>query len=98
MLRACWTVVVAGFAASASAADWEPVTAELIKSEKPGYGGLCGVAVDHSTGDVLINLSDKGLFRSIDQGKSWKKLGPVIKGRTEWPGCLQLDPTGKSQR
>jgi photosystem II stability/assembly factor-like uncharacterized protein len=90
--------MLAGIAAPAFAADWEPVTADLVKSEKPGYGGLCGVAVDHSTSDVLVNLSDKGLYRSNDQGKSWKKLGPVIKGRTEWPGCLQLDPTGISPR
>jgi photosystem II stability/assembly factor-like uncharacterized protein len=98
MVHVHWSVLLAGIAATASAADWEPVTTDLIKSEKPGYGGLCGVVVDHTTGDVIINLSDKGLYRSSDQGKSWKKLGPVIKGRTEWPGCLQLDPTGKSQR
>ena len=86
------------FAGRASCAEWEPLTTELLKAEKPGYGGLCGVAVDRATGDVLINISDKGLYRSTDQGKSWKKHGPVVKGRTEWPGCLLLDPTGKSKR
>jgi photosystem II stability/assembly factor-like uncharacterized protein len=54
--------------------------------------------VDHATGAVLIDLSDRGLFRSADRGKTWAKHGPVVKGRTEWPGCLLLDPTGKSKR
>jgi photosystem II stability/assembly factor-like uncharacterized protein len=83
---------------SASAAEWEPVATELLKTEKTGYGGLCGIVVDHSTGEVIINLSERGLFRSTDQCKTWMKRGPVIKGRTEWPGCMLFDPTGKSRR
>jgi photosystem II stability/assembly factor-like uncharacterized protein len=85
-------------AARAAAADWEAMTADLVKTEKPGYGGLCGVVVDHASGDVYINLSDKGLYRSTDQGKTWKKHGPVVKGRTEWPGCLQFDPHSMKPR
>lgn len=80
------------------AAEWEATATDLLKSEKTGFGGLCGVAVDHATGDVLIDLSDRGLFRSTDHGKSWAKFGPVVKGRTEWPGCLLFDPTGKSKQ
>ena len=80
------------------AAEWEPVATELLKSEKTGFGGLCGIAVDHATGEVVIDLSDRGLFRSADHGKTWAKLGPVVKGRTEWPGCLVFDPTGRSKR
>jgi BNR/Asp-box repeat len=85
-------------AGSARSGDWEAVTTDLVKAEKPGYGGLCGMVVDHSTGDLFVNLSDKGLYRSTDQGKTWKKDGPVVKGRTEWPGCLLFDPTAKSKR
>jgi photosystem II stability/assembly factor-like uncharacterized protein len=85
-------------AARAPAADWEPTTAELVKSEKPGFGGVCGVAVDRATGAVTIDLSDKGLYRSGDQGKTWKNHGHTAKGRTEWPGCLAFDPTGKTNR
>lgn len=99
MRHAPWLIFALSFAGMrASAAEWEATTTELIKSEKPGYGGLCGVVVDHSSGDVLVDLSDKGLYRSTDQGRLWKKIGPTIKGRTEWPGCIQLDPTGKSRR
>ncbi len=79
-------------------ADWQAVATELIKTEKPGFGGLCGVVVDHKTGQVIVNLSDKGFYRSEDQGKTWKRLGTqVIKGRTEWPGCLMLDPVGEGK-
>jgi photosystem II stability/assembly factor-like uncharacterized protein len=80
--------------ASASAQNWQAVTEALIVAEKPGFGKLCGVVVDHPTGHVIINLSDKGLYRSTDVGKSWQRLGMPFKGRTETPGCLMLDPTG----
>src|SRR5580692_4292835 len=92
-----WILVAFLFAiliGPAVAQDWQPVTEALIAAEKPGYGKLCGVAVDHATGELIINLSDKGLYRSADQGKTWQKLGPPFKGRTETPGCLMLDPTG----
>jgi hypothetical protein len=86
----------------AGAADepaWQAVTAELLKAEKPGYGGLCGVMVDHQTGCVYLNLSDKGIYCSTDQCKTFKRQGTqAVKGRTEWPGCMMLDPTGKSKR
>jgi photosystem II stability/assembly factor-like uncharacterized protein len=87
-------IIATVIAAPAAAQDWQPVTEALIVAEKPGFGKLCGVVVDHATGDVIINLSDKGLYRSTDQGKSWQKLGMPFKGRTETPGCLMLDPTG----
>jgi hypothetical protein len=70
---------------------------DLIRSEKPGFGGLCGVIVDHQTGEVFLDVSDRGVYRSGDQGKTWARLDGEIKGRTEWPGCLTLDPTGKSK-
>ena len=83
---------------SVRGADWQPVTTELLKKEKPGYGGLSGVAVDHATGHIFVDVSDRGVFRSTDLGQTWERVGGVIKGRTETPGCLQLDPTGKTRR
>jgi hypothetical protein len=81
----------------APAGEWQPITKDLLSAEKPGFGGLCGVVVDHRSGDVIVNVSDVGFFRSTDQGKSWKRQGAALKGRTEWPGCLQIDPTGKTR-
>src|SRR5206468_3766032 len=42
----------------------------------------------------IINLSDKGFYRSTDACKTWQKPEAAIKGRTETPGCLMLDPFG----
>jgi photosystem II stability/assembly factor-like uncharacterized protein len=81
-----------------AAADWEATTADLVAREKPGYGGLSGVAVDHAAGTVYVELSDRGVFRSADRGRTWERVGKEFKGRTEQPGCLLLDPTGKSKR
>src|SRR5207302_4416524 len=91
IIAACCLCVVA---MPAAAQDWQPITEALIVAEKPGFGKLCGVVVDHANGNLIINLSDKGFYRSTDQGKSWQKLGTPFKGRTETPGCLMLDPTG----
>ena len=84
-------------ASRGAAQDWKPVTEELIAAEKPGFGKLCGVIVDHKTGDVIINLSDKGFYRSDDACKTWHKPSVAIKGRTETPGCLMLDPFGNKR-
>lgn len=78
---------------------WQPRVTALLKQEKTGFGGLCGMVVDHKTGDVWINLSDRGMFHSADQGQTWKRVSETQpNGRTETPGCWLLDPTGKSSR
>src|SRR4051812_3012652 len=83
----------------ATAGGWQPLTAELVAKEKPGYGGLSGVVVDRATGHVFVELSDRGVFRSTDRGTTWQRIGPAtFKGRTETPGCFQLDPAGTTKR
>src|SRR5947207_11120691 len=94
------SLILLAAANSALAADpeWRPVATDLLKREKPGFGGLCGVLVDHSTGDLWVMLSDRGVFHSADHGTSWTQAGAAEqKGRTEAPGCWLLDPTGKSK-
>jgi hypothetical protein len=83
---------------TAFAAEWEAVTTDLIKTEKPGYGKLCGVLVDHHTGSVFVDLSDKGIYRSADQGRTWERTSAEeIKGRTETPGCMMFSPKGDAK-
>src|SRR3954470_20216177 len=102
MRLASLSLFVLLLAPAARADEWQPVATELLAKEKTGFGGLSGVAVDRATGALYICLSDRGLFRSTDQGKSWERYGKggkdVLKGRTETPGCFQLDPTGKTKR
>lgn len=75
--------------------DWRPVATNLLRAEKTGFGGLCGVLVDPRTGDLWVNLSDRGMFHSPDRGQTWKRVsGRQPKGRTETPGCWLLGPTG----
>jgi hypothetical protein len=83
---------------SAPGANWQPVPTSRITPEKPGYGGLCGIVVDHETGHVLVDISDLGFYRSTDQGATWKHVdAPPLKGRTESPGCWAINPTGKDK-
>ncbi len=57
------------------------------------------MVVDHQTGDVWANLSDRGMFLSSDQGQTWKRVSETQpKGRTETPGCFAIDPTGQTNR
>jgi photosystem II stability/assembly factor-like uncharacterized protein len=92
-LLACLALSVAP-----AAAQWQPLTANLVAKEKPGYGKVCGVAVDHKTGNLYLDLSDRGIYRSIDLGKTWTRRGKEIKGRAEWPGCMMLDPVSGSKK
>jgi hypothetical protein len=83
--------------APAADGDWQPLLTDLLKSEKTGFGGLCGVLVDHESGDLWVNLSDRGMYQSRDQGKTWQRVSAnQPTGRTETPGCWLFDPTGSS--
>ncbi len=88
-------VLLLTLVAPATAAEWEQVTTDLAKKEKAGFGGICGVLVNRGNGDVFLNVSDKGMYRSGDGGKTWSPYAIPFKGRTEWPGCMTFEPTGK---
>lgn len=84
---------------SAQGPAWQGTLGDLVKAEKAGFGGLCGVTVDPATGTVWVNLSDRGFYRSDDQARTFRRGGgDQPRGRTESPGCLTLDPTGDSRR
>jgi photosystem II stability/assembly factor-like uncharacterized protein len=77
---------------------WRGMLNDLPKKEKAGFGGLCGICVDRSNGHVLINVSDRGFYRSTDQADTFTRISDTQpRGRTETPGCFLLDPTGKSK-
>src|SRR5437899_1908327 len=101
-LTAAFVTIALGISAgpplSAAEPDSRPVATDLIKREEPGFGGLCGMVVDHATGDLWVMLSDRGVFHSADRGMTWTQTGAAKqKGRTEAPGCWLLDPTGTSR-
>jgi photosystem II stability/assembly factor-like uncharacterized protein len=95
-------LIVASICA-ASRADvapaWQAMLGDLLKTEDAGYGGLCGIVVDPAKGTVWINISDRGFYRSDDQARTFHRCGDKQPtGRTEAPGCFQLDPTGATHR
>jgi hypothetical protein len=93
------TLLVAATAFAADEPAWQGILGDFPKVEKAGYGGLCGICVDPASGDVLLNISDKGFYRSTDGGKSFKRISDTQpKGRTEAPGCFLIDPTGTSKK
>ncbi len=95
-------IIISLIGAPASAQDapgWQGLLGDLPAKEKAGFGGLCGMVVDPDNGTLWINISDRGFYRCDDQGKTFRRCsGEQPKGRTESPGCLMLDPTGKSKR
>jgi hypothetical protein len=67
--------------ASAQAADrWTNVSISLLErltngGSKLGYpGGCSGVVANRLSGDVTIKVVGCGLWRSSDQGKSWRRI------------------------
>jgi photosystem II stability/assembly factor-like uncharacterized protein len=77
---------------------WEPMLGTFPKTEKAGFGGLCGFCVDRSTGDIIVNISDRGFYKSTDGAKTFKRISETQpNGRTETPGCFLIDPTGKTK-
>ena len=103
MIRVITFLAVLAAASSFVRADdppaWKGTLGDLVATEKAGFGGLCGVVVDPVKGTIWINISDRGFYRSDDQATTFSRVSnEQPKGRTESPGCFQLDPTGASHR
>ncbi len=79
------------------AAEWvnisDPFTSSL---PKPGtYGPTAGVVVDRASGNVFMVVSDYGIWRSSDHGKTFARVDDkTIGGRCETGWALQADPAG----
>jgi hypothetical protein len=73
--KLCALVLVLS-AAPALAADaaWQPVLGDLCKGEKPGFGLLRGVVVNHDTGCVFVNLAGRDIYCS---GAGATKFNPL---------------------
>ena len=103
MIRVVTLLSVLAVASTTSRADdqpaWKATLGDLVKAENAGFGGLCGMVVDPKEGTIWINISDRGFYRSDDQARTFHRISDrQPKGRTESPGCFQLDPTGASRR
>lgn len=69
-----FAAVVVGLTATAAPADWRPIATDLLARETTGFGGPCGVVVDHTSGRLFVDLSDRGVFTSADRGKTWGRV------------------------
>jgi hypothetical protein len=59
----------------------------------------CAALRSIHTGTIWINVSDRGFYRADDRAKTFHRISETQpNGRTESPGCLQLDPTRASRR
>ena len=84
---------------SAQAADrWTDVSTSLLErltnsGSKLGYpGGCSGVVANRVNGDVTIKVVGCGLWRSSDQGKSWRRIdNDNISGRDETGWATSVD-------
>ncbi len=78
------------FATASRAADWLPITTELLAKEKTGFGGLCGGVVDHATGQIIVNLSDRGTLGNSDKG-DWRTIDKATV-HVDWCAADWTDP------
>ena len=82
---------------SLSAAEWVSISDTVTNGlSKPGtYGPTAGVAVDRANGNVFMVVSDYGMWRSGDHGKTFTRVDDkTIGGRCETGWALQMDPAG----
>lgn len=81
-------------AAVCSAADWTDIATPQIGTlgKQPWPGGCAGAAVNRLTGELMVNFVGNGVWKSGDQGATWKRIdGGVVSGRGETGWCFQID-------
>jgi outer membrane protein assembly factor BamB len=81
-----WVSISDGFLAE--------VQAQGLKPSWPGK--TTGVAVDRTTGHVYMIVTGLGVWRSSDQGATFRRVdGKTVSGRCETGYSLRADPAGK---
>jgi len=79
---------------SVSDATLRQLVAEGKKTDWPGE--TAGVAVDPSNGDVYMIVAGQGVWKSVDQAKTFTRAdGGKVGGRCETAYSLNMDPAGK---
>lgn len=80
---------------------WQEIsTTVLARLEAEGKkldwpGKTAGVAVDPTSGDVYMIVPGQGVWRSRDQGGTFRRVdGGVIGGRCETAFSIEVDPAG----
>lgn len=88
-------------AASARQPGWvnisDPLVAEVTNSGTaiPWPGDTAGVAVDHATGTLYVDVDNVGLWQSTDHGQTFRRIAAgQISGRAEFDHSLNCDPAG----
>lgn len=95
----------AGLAPSVPADDhWAEVSGSLLdrftnNGAKPVWpGGCSGVVANRLNGDVTVKVVGHGLWRSSDQGKTWRNIdGGRVSGRDETGWATSADPNAPSR-
>lgn len=82
---------------AAFAGEWTNISDSVVAQVKPGtYGPTAGVVVDRTNGGVFMVVSDQGLWRSSDHGRTFERCdGKTVGGRCETGWALQADPAGR---
>lgn len=70
----CLYFLIANTLCGVACAEWVNVTND-VGGEKWGYAGVCLVVAVPDSDAIIAGVSEAGLWRSDDQGKSWRKLG-----------------------
>jgi photosystem II stability/assembly factor-like uncharacterized protein len=73
-MRWCSLVLAVMSLCPAARAAWVNITGD-VGGEKWGYAGVCLVVQVPGSPAIIAGVSEAGLWRSDDQGKSWRKLG-----------------------
>lgn len=78
---------------------WIDISSPLLQQltnngAKPAWpGGLSGVVVNRFNGDLTVKVVGLGLWRSSDQGKSWRHIdNDTVSGRDETGWATAADP------